>query len=185
MRAVPAQQMKQNAGLFACAPSACDHGEEQNQPWSTGRRRRDGTVARPLPLSRARLRQRRAAPRAVVSSPRPDDGAARRPRPAARGVVALRGRRAALSSLHRPGGNITGISFFSGAELLAKRLGLLHELVPKANIIAVLLDATSDSQAEDAESAARAIGRQVVIARVASARDFDAAFAQFIKAGAG
>jgi ABC-type uncharacterized transport system substrate-binding protein len=90
-----------------------------------------------------------------------------------------------VSSLHRPGGNITGISFFSGAELLAKRLGLLHELVPKANIIAVLLDATSESQAEDAESAARAIGRQVVIARVASARDFDAAFAQFIKAGAG
>jgi putative ABC transport system substrate-binding protein len=90
-----------------------------------------------------------------------------------------------VSSLHRPGGNITGISFFSGAELLAKRLGLLHELVPKANIIAVLLDATGESQPEDAESAARAIGRQVVIARVASARDFDAAFAQFIKAGAG
>jgi putative ABC transport system substrate-binding protein len=90
-----------------------------------------------------------------------------------------------VSSLHRPGGNITGISFFSGSELLAKRLGLLHELVPKANIIAVLLDATGESQAEDAESAARAIGRQVVIARVASAHDFDAAFAQFIKAGAG
>src|SRR5262245_40327203 len=90
-----------------------------------------------------------------------------------------------VSSLHRPGGNITGISFLSGAELVAKRLGLLHELVPKANIIAVLLDATGESQAEDAESAARAIGRQVVIARVASARDFDAAFAQFIKAGAG
>jgi putative ABC transport system substrate-binding protein len=90
-----------------------------------------------------------------------------------------------VSSLHRPGGNITGISFFSGSELLAKRLGLLHELVPKANIIAVLLDAAGESQAEDAESAARAIGRQVVIARVASAHDFDAAFAQFIKAGAG
>ena len=90
-----------------------------------------------------------------------------------------------VSSLNRPGGNITGISFFSGAGLVAKRLGLLHELVPKANIIAVLLDAGGEFQPEDVEAAARAIGRQVVIARVASERDLDAAFAEIAKAGAG
>jgi putative ABC transport system substrate-binding protein len=90
-----------------------------------------------------------------------------------------------VSSLNRPGGNITGISFFSGAGLLAKRLGLLHELAPKATIIAVLLDATGESQSADVEAAARAIGRQVAIARVASERDFDAAFAEIVKVGAG
>jgi ABC-type uncharacterized transport system substrate-binding protein len=90
-----------------------------------------------------------------------------------------------VSSLNRPGGNITGISFFSGAGLVAKRLGLLLELAPKATIIAVLLDATGESQPEDVEAAARAIGRQVAIVRVASERDLDAAFAQIVKAGAG
>jgi putative tryptophan/tyrosine transport system substrate-binding protein len=90
-----------------------------------------------------------------------------------------------VSSLNRPGGNITGISFFSGAGLVAKRLGVLHELVPKATIIAVLLDATGETQPEDVEAAARAIGRQVAIARVASERDLDAAFAEIAKAGAG
>ena len=90
-----------------------------------------------------------------------------------------------VSSLNRPGGNITGISFFSGAGLVAKRLGLLHELVPKASIIAVLLDAHGEFQPEDVEAAARAIGRQVAIARVAHERDLDAAFAEILKAGAG
>jgi putative ABC transport system substrate-binding protein len=90
-----------------------------------------------------------------------------------------------VSSLNRPGGNITGISFISGTDLVAKRLELLHELVPKASIIAVLLDTTGETQLEDVEAAARAVGRQVVIARVASERDFDAAFRQIVKAGAG
>ena len=90
-----------------------------------------------------------------------------------------------VSSLNRPGGNVTGISFFSGAGLVAKRLGLLHELAPKATIIAVLLDAGGEVQPEDVEEAARAIGRQVAIARVASERDLDAAFAEIAKAGAG
>jgi putative ABC transport system substrate-binding protein len=90
-----------------------------------------------------------------------------------------------VSSLNRPGGNITGISFFSGSGLVAKRLGLLYELAPKATIIAVLLDATGESQPEEVEAAARAIGRQVAIARVANERDLDAAFAEIVKASAG
>jgi len=90
-----------------------------------------------------------------------------------------------VSSLNRPGGNVTGISFISGTDLVAKRLELLHQLVPKAMAIAVLLDATGETQLEDVEAAARAVGRQVVIATVASERDFDAAFGQFVNAGAG
>jgi putative ABC transport system substrate-binding protein len=90
-----------------------------------------------------------------------------------------------VSSLNRPGGNVTGISFISGTDLVAKRLELLHELVPKATAIAVLLDATGETQLEDVEAAARAVGRQVVIATVASERDFNAAFGQFVNAGAG
>jgi len=84
-----------------------------------------------------------------------------------------------VSSLNRPGGNITGI------DLVAKRLELLHELVPKATMLAALLDTAGETQLEDVEAAARALGRQVVIARVASERDFDAAFEQIVKAGAG
>jgi putative tryptophan/tyrosine transport system substrate-binding protein len=90
-----------------------------------------------------------------------------------------------VSSLNRPGGNITGISFITGIDLVAKRLELLHELVPKATMIAALLDTAGETQLEDVEAAARALGRQVVIARVASERDFDAAFEQIVRAGAG
>jgi ABC-type uncharacterized transport system substrate-binding protein len=90
-----------------------------------------------------------------------------------------------VSSLNRPGGNITGISFITGIDLVAKRLELLHELVPKATMIAALLDTAGETQLEDVEAAARALGRQVVIARVASERDFDAAFELIVKAGAG
>jgi ABC-type uncharacterized transport system substrate-binding protein len=90
-----------------------------------------------------------------------------------------------VSSLNRPGGNVTGVSFLSGTDLVAKRLELLHELVPKATIIAVLLDTTGETQLEDVEAAARAVGRQVVIARVATERDFEAAFGQIVTAGAG
>src|SRR5262245_37692027 len=61
-----------------------------------------------------------------------------------------------VSSLNRPGGHITGISFLSGTDLVAKRLELLHELVPKATIIAVLLDTAGETQLEDVEGAARA-----------------------------
>ena len=91
-----------------------------------------------------------------------------------------------VANLNRPGGNITGIVF--DFDLTAKRLGLLHELVPKAAIIGVLLDpnaAEFDIQSKHAVEAGRAIGRQVLIAKAANEGEFAAAFATVMNAGAG
>jgi putative ABC transport system substrate-binding protein len=91
-----------------------------------------------------------------------------------------------VTSINRPEGNITGVSFVN-TDLGAKRLGLLHELVPDAAMIAVLVDA-NNTEAEvvirDAQEGALALGRQIVVAKVASERDFDLAFAMFVQQGA-
>jgi hypothetical protein len=71
---------------------------------------------------------------------------------------------------------------------MGKLLGMLHELVPKASIIAVLLDpngADFERQSRDLEEAARAIGRQILIVNAAKEREFHAAFAKVVQAGAG
>ena len=93
-----------------------------------------------------------------------------------------------VASLSRPGGNITGVTFFAGATLDVKRLELLHELAPKGAPIAVLLDPNypdGEGQLPNVEATARALGRQIAVARTASERDFDAAFASIVQAGAG
>ena len=83
-----------------------------------------------------------------------------------------------VPSLNRPGGNITGIYFFtSGLE--AKRLSLLHELVPNAKTIAVLVNPqyqAAVSQTRDVQEAAARLGIQLVQLRANSESDFDAAF---------
>jgi len=92
-----------------------------------------------------------------------------------------------VASINRPGGNVTGVVFTTG-DLTAKRLGLLHELVPKAAVIAVLLDskyAEFEHVAKDAEAAGRAIARKVLIVKAANEREFNAAFATIVQAGAG
>jgi putative ABC transport system substrate-binding protein len=93
-----------------------------------------------------------------------------------------------VTSLNRPDGNVTGVSFVN-TDLGAKRLGLLHELVPKAAVIAVLVDASNpegeDITMRDAQEGARAVGRQIVVAKVAGERDFDPAFAKFVQQGVG
>jgi len=92
-----------------------------------------------------------------------------------------------VTSLSRPGGNVTGV-VFTITDLVAKRLGLLHELVPKATILAVLLDPSQqDVEAElrEAEAAGRALGRQILIAKATHDRDFKSAFATMLQAGAG
>jgi putative ABC transport system substrate-binding protein len=91
-----------------------------------------------------------------------------------------------VASINRPGGNITGVVF--SIVPWAKLLGMLHELVPKASIIAVLRDpngADVESQSRDLEEAARAIGRQILMVNAANEREFHAAFAKVVQAGAG
>jgi len=85
-----------------------------------------------------------------------------------------------VATLNRPGGNITGISFFS-AELAAKRLGLLRELLPAAARVAVLVNPADAVRAEstvrDVEAAARAIGLQIQVLNASTSGEIEAAFA--------
>jgi ABC-type uncharacterized transport system substrate-binding protein len=86
-------------------------------------------------------------------------------------------------SLNRPGKNITGVGVFS-IDLEAKRVELLHELVP-SGLIAVLLDRRfiSDSEGElkEAQAAAHALGRQIQVIHASSASEIDAAFATVVQ----
>jgi putative ABC transport system substrate-binding protein len=85
-----------------------------------------------------------------------------------------------VASLARPGGNMTGINFFN-AEVTAKRLELLRELVPAASRVALLVNPTNIANTEthlrDLQPAARAIGLQIQIVHASSNREIDAAFA--------
>jgi len=85
-----------------------------------------------------------------------------------------------VSSLARPDGNLTGINFFS-TETVAKRLGLVHEVVPKAVRIAVLINPANAPSAEvmlrDIPPAARALGLQIQVLNAGTSREIDAAFA--------
>jgi putative ABC transport system substrate-binding protein len=86
-----------------------------------------------------------------------------------------------VSSLNRPGGNITGVSFLV-TTLAAKRLELLRELVPSATVVGFLVNTanpTSESQTRDAQAAALALGLRLVIQNASSEADIDAAFASF------
>ena len=88
-----------------------------------------------------------------------------------------------VASLARPGGNVTGINFFSG-ELAAKRLGLLRELVPAATRVAMLVNPTgspAQTTLRDVEAAAPAIGLQVQVLKASTSREIDAAFATLVR----
>jgi len=92
-----------------------------------------------------------------------------------------------VPSLNRPSGNITGVVFPSVA-LTTKLLAMLHELVPKASVIAVLRDPDGpDVQGErrDLEEAGRAIGRQTLMVNASNEHEIHAAFAKFVQGGAG
>jgi putative tryptophan/tyrosine transport system substrate-binding protein len=81
-----------------------------------------------------------------------------------------------VASLNRPGGNATGVNFFT-IELMAKRTQLLRELVPGAKRVAVLVnptDRSNDSTVRDVEAAV--IGQQVLAFEAATGREIDAAF---------
>jgi putative tryptophan/tyrosine transport system substrate-binding protein len=82
-----------------------------------------------------------------------------------------------VASLARPGGNATGVNFFSD-ELVAKRLELLRELVPAATRIAVLVNpASAGTMLRDVETAAGTMGLQIKVIDVGTSRDIDTAFA--------
>jgi putative ABC transport system substrate-binding protein len=88
-----------------------------------------------------------------------------------------------VTSLNRPGGNITGVHFFLNV-IESKRLGLLHELVPSAGRVGVLINPQSaniDEQLGDLRAAANAIGWQLVTARAAIAPEVDSAIAELVR----
>jgi putative ABC transport system substrate-binding protein len=89
-----------------------------------------------------------------------------------------------VASLARPGGNATGINFLN-TEVTTKRLGLLHELVPKAVRFALLVNPTNTASAEptlrDVPEAARAMGLQIQILNASTSREIEAAFATIVR----
>ncbi len=92
-----------------------------------------------------------------------------------------------VTSINRPGGNITGVSLISPA-IGSKRLELLHKLVPNAAVIGLLMYPDSphaEPERKDVEEAGRAIGQQIVVVNASSERDFDAAFATLVQQRAG
>jgi putative ABC transport system substrate-binding protein len=93
-----------------------------------------------------------------------------------------------VPSLNRPGGNITGVYHFA-TGLEAKRLGLLHEMVPKATTIAVLVNPKfrkeAESQLRDVQEAAASLDVQLVVVRANAESDFDAAFSTVVQQRSG
>jgi putative ABC transport system substrate-binding protein len=86
-----------------------------------------------------------------------------------------------VSSLNRPSGNVTGVTFLANA-LAAKRLGLLRELVPDIAVIGDLVNPTnpnSEDETNDMRAAAQALGLQLNIVNASTERDIDAAFTSF------
>ena len=91
--------------------------------------------------------------------------------------------RGLVASINRPGGNVTGVSWFD-AELGPKRLGLLHELVPNVTIVALLINPNNPEsvrQPAELQEAVRAIGLQLVVLTATSAGDIEAAFMAMVQ----
>ena len=92
-----------------------------------------------------------------------------------------------VASLNRPGGNATGIYLFT-TTLEPKKLELLHELVPKAAVIGVLVNPTNpntETVSKSVEAAARALGLEIYTVNATTERDLDTAFATLTRRAAG
>jgi putative ABC transport system substrate-binding protein len=88
-----------------------------------------------------------------------------------------------VTSLNKPGGNVTGVGLFSGA-LAAKRLGLLRDLVPSAQVVGMLADPKNlayASQRKEAQDAARALGIKLLVVTGGTEGEIDAAFAALVQ----
>jgi putative tryptophan/tyrosine transport system substrate-binding protein len=93
-----------------------------------------------------------------------------------------------VASLNRPGGNITGVTQLS-SELVSKRLGLLHDLIPTATMIGFLVnpsDPRSETQTQETQQAALALGLQIQVLDASTEGDIDTAFTALreLRAGA-
>jgi putative tryptophan/tyrosine transport system substrate-binding protein len=93
-----------------------------------------------------------------------------------------------VANLARPGGNATGVTNL-GTELVQKQIEKLHEMVPKANVIAALVNPTDPALGEPstkaAQAAARALGLQMHIVQASTEHDIEAAFASLARLGVG
>jgi putative ABC transport system substrate-binding protein len=88
-----------------------------------------------------------------------------------------------VGSLNRPGGNVTGVTFFA-AQLLQKQVGLLHELVPKASVLGFLVNPDNPRAPADVSrvrEAARSLGLETHVVDVRAERDLEAAFASLLR----
>ena len=92
-----------------------------------------------------------------------------------------------VPSLNRPGGNVTGITIFS-TQLNAKKLEIMHGLVPATAAIALLVNPdspTADSVVQDTQEAAHALGRRLMVLRASNEREIDTAWAGIVEQSAG
>ena len=92
-----------------------------------------------------------------------------------------------VQSLNRPGGNVTGVVYLNSA-VVPKRLELLHEVVPQARIVAVLINPknpNAEISTRDARDAARTLGLQIQVLNASTASEIDTAFEQLVESKAG
>jgi putative ABC transport system substrate-binding protein len=92
-----------------------------------------------------------------------------------------------VTSLNRPGGNLTGLTFF-GNRLSAKRFEILLELVPGTRVVAVLIDpnfSSSATELREVEEAGHTIERKIVAVKAGNEREVEGAFTRIVQAGAG
>jgi putative ABC transport system substrate-binding protein len=92
-----------------------------------------------------------------------------------------------VTSLNRPGGNVTGVTQLN-VEVAPKRLELLHELVPTASVVALLVNSTNpntETNTKELQAAARTLGLELHVLNASTERDFDAVFAKLIQLRAG
>ncbi|MFZ0349018.1 MAG: ABC transporter substrate-binding protein [Pseudolabrys sp.] len=92
-----------------------------------------------------------------------------------------------VTSLNRPGGNVTGVTQLN-VEVAPKRLELLHELVPTASVVALLVNSTNpntETNTKELQAAARTLGLELHVLNASTDRDFDAVFAKLIQLRAG
>jgi len=92
-----------------------------------------------------------------------------------------------VASLNRPGGNVTGVAVLA-SQIVSKRLGLLHELVPGSVVVGYLMNPnvpSAASQLQDLGEAAGTIGQRLVISRASNDAELDAAFALLVRQGVG